>query len=84
MKEILAIVALSICALTIIEILFMAMLAYRTDRFRKSLKPFDLCSFYHGSEKVKGRVLKLENDFVSIEDEDGEVHDLPITSIYRI
>jgi hypothetical protein len=63
-------------------ILFVFVQNHITNDFQKNIQMHQLCCIYNGEEKLKGRIVSIFDDAITVEDEEGDIHNFHRTLVY--
>lgn len=71
-------------ALIMLELAWATLALHKTNVFQKTLKHHDRCNIYIGNEKIDGHIVAIFDDNITVEDEDGNFHNLQRSEIYPL
>lgn len=79
----LLIIALILVSSAFLIILFVFLQNHITNKFQQNLEMHQLCRIYIGEEKLKGRIVAIFDDKITVEDEEGDIHNYHRSEVYR-
>lgn len=83
MITILIIILVIVCILCLLT-MYVWITGKRVDCFRANVKVGDICSIYVGEERIRGNIVAVFDNAVTVEDEEGDINNYMRTDIYLV